>query len=104
MEADKITYPGNEEPLVVNAINCCRLELLMSCNVARSRCFAVRGVVDGHVGAVESAAILGQHPVKWYSQRNITTLSLANDESLPSFCTLANYVRSIPIDINITEP
>ena len=57
MDAHKFTYPGNEEPLIVNAINCCRLELLMSCNAARSRRFAVRGVVDGYVGTEESAAI-----------------------------------------------
>ena len=50
MDVHRFTYPRNEEPLVVNAINCCGLELLMSCNAARSRCFAVRGVVDGYVG------------------------------------------------------
>ena len=75
----------------------------MSCNATRSRCFAVRGVVDGYIGTKELAAIIGRHDIEWYSQRDITTLSLANDESLPCFCTLTNNVRSIPIDDNTTE-
>ena len=41
----------NEEPLVVDAVNWCGFELLVSLNVARIGSFAIGRVVDGDIGA-----------------------------------------------------
>lgn len=70
----------------------------MSLNVARVRCLAIGRVVDGDVGASTyqpTSLPLGEKDL----QRDVTTLSLANDQSFPCFSTFSNNISGISTNL-----
>ena len=92
----------NKEPFVINTSDGGRLKFFVPLYVARIGRFTVRGMIDGDIGTVKHQAREWFEKVDMNNlQRNVTTLGLANDQSLPSLSTLTDNIHSIPISLQL---